>query len=126
MHEFAESLATAVREARNRLGKTQSELSELIDASPRTILNIENREANPKLHILFPLIRSLNIDPSDIFYPEREVSASAKKCLHAEIDRLNEEEAALLAETIHALIEMTKTKSGVYFGPEEQKSGPKQ
>ena len=119
MHEFAESLATAVREARNRLGKTQSELSELIDASPRTILNIENREANPKLHILYPLIRSLNIDPSVIFYPERDTSTSAKKGLHAEIDRLNEEEAALLTETIHALIDMAKTRSGVYFGPEQ-------
>lgn len=42
------------------------------------------------------------------------------------LDRLNEEEAALLAETIHALIEMTKTKSGVYFGPDDQKAGPKQ
>ena len=117
MHEFSESLATAVRDARIRLGKTQLELSELIDASPRTILNIENRDANPKLHILYPLIRILNIDPSDIFYPEREASASQKKCLHAEIDRLTEEEAALLEETIHALIEMVKTNASVYFGP---------
>ena len=118
MHEFSESLATAVRDARNRLGKTQLELSELIDASPRTILNIENKEANPKLHILFPLIRALNIDPSMIFYPEREITVSAKKNLHAEIDRLSEDEAARLAQTIHSLVEMVKSSLSIYIGPD--------
>ena len=41
MHEFSEALARAIRDARNRLGITQSEASEMIEASPRTILNIE-------------------------------------------------------------------------------------
>ena len=61
MHDYSDALANAVRNARQRLGKTQAEVSELIEASPRTILNIENRKANPKLHILFPLVLFYNL-----------------------------------------------------------------
>ena len=123
MHDFSNALATAVLDARNRLGKTQSETSELIDASPRTILNIENREANPKMHILYPLIRKLNIDPTSIFYPEREHESPAKRGLHAEVDCLTEEEAGVILPVFRDLVLLVRRKSGVYFGPVDDNSG---
>lgn len=119
MHDYSDALARVVREARNRLGKTQSEISELIDASPRTILNIENREANPTMHILYPLIRNLNIDPTLIFYPEREHESPAKRGLHAEVDCLTEEEASIIMPVFRDLVVLLRRKSGVYFGPME-------
>ena len=108
MHEFSEALARAIRDARNRLGITQSEASEMIEASPRTILNIENGKANPKLQILYPLIRCLKIDPAEIFFPERGIDTPAKRGLYAEIDQLSEKEAELLAPTLHTVIDMMK------------------
>ena len=83
MHDYSDALANAVRNARQRLGKTQAEVSELIEASPRTILNIENRRANPKLHILFPLVQRLNIDPMELFFPgSKRRNASKKRASH--------------------------------------------
>lgn len=122
MHEFSEALARAIRDARNRLGITQSEASEMIEASPRTILNIENGKANPKLQILYPLIRCLKIDPAEIFFPERRIDSPAKRRLYAEIDQLSEKEAELLAPTLHIVIDMIKTQAGLYFGLEQEKA----
>ena len=122
MHDFSNALAIAVRDARIRLGKTQSETSELIDASPRTVLNIENREANPKMHIMYPLIRKLNIDPVSIFYPERALESPAKRGLHAEVDCLTEEEAAMITPIFRDLIVLVRGTRGVFFGPKESNS----
>ena len=122
MHEFSEALARAIRDARNRLGITQSEASEMIEASPRTILNIENGKANPKLQILYPLIRCLKIDPAEFFFPERRIDSPAKRRLYAEIDQLSEKEAELLAPTLHIVIDMIKTQAGLYFGLEQEKA----
>ena len=123
MHDFSNALASAVRDARNRLGKTQSETSELIDASPRTILNIEKSAANPKMHILYPLIRKLNIDPTAIFYPEREHESPAKRGLHAEVDCLTEEEATMITPIFRDLVVLARKNGGVYFGPRGDASG---
>ena len=116
MHDYSDALANAVRNARQRLGKTQAEVSELIEASPRTILNIENRRANPKLHILFPLVQRLNIDPMELFFPDRKEETPAKNGLHIEIDRLSEEEADQITPVIKDLIALVRRKS-YYFGP---------
>lgn len=36
----------------------------------RTVMNIENYKANPKMHMLFPLLRALRIDARTVFNPE--------------------------------------------------------
>jgi len=65
-HEFGD----AIRNGRLKLGLTQNQIAEQIDVDVRTILNIENYKGNPKMEILFPLIRALNLDANVIFYPE--------------------------------------------------------
>lgn len=52
------------------LNLTQSEVAEKVDADVRTILNIENHKGNPKWEVLHPLIRTLKIDATTLFYPE--------------------------------------------------------
>ena len=123
MHDFSDVLARVVRDARKRLGKTQSETSEMIGASPRTILKIENKKANPKMQIMYPLIRHLNIDPGLIFYPEREHDLPAKRWLHAEVDCLTEQEADSILPVFRDLVLLARRRSGVYFGPTDGNSG---
>lgn len=85
-------------------------------------LNIENREANPKMHIMYPLIRKLNIDPVSIFYPERALESPTKRGLHAEVDCLTEEEAAMITPIFRDLIVLVRGTRGVFFGPKESNS----
>lgn len=54
------------------MGLTQGEVADVIHIDNRTVLNIENYRGNPKLKILYPLIRLLQIDPSEIFYLEMQ------------------------------------------------------
>lgn len=96
MLNYAEILGDIVRKARSELELTQSEVAERIDVDARTILNIENHKGNPKLEVLFPLIRELKIDPSTIFYPEMDLSRAGivqmnqllSKCSDQEVDAL--------------------------------------
>lgn len=96
MLNYAEILGNTVRKARSGLELTQSEVAERIDVDVRTVLNIENHKGNPKLEVLFPLIRELKIDPSTIFYPEMDHSRAGivqmnqllSKCSDQEVDAL--------------------------------------
>ena len=42
----------------------------MADIDVRTVMNIENHKANPKMEVLYPLIRALRIDARTIFNPE--------------------------------------------------------
>ena len=96
MLNYAEILGDIVKKARSGLELTQSEVAERIDVDVRTILNIENHKGNPKLEVLFPLIRELKIDPSTIFYPEMDHNRAGivqmnqllSKCSDQEVDAL--------------------------------------
>lgn len=70
MDAFSRPLGDVVRNRRTEIGLTQIQLAELIHAEKRTILNIENYKGNPKMEILYPLVRKLKINPISIFYPE--------------------------------------------------------
>ena len=65
-------LGDIIKLNRERQGLTQAELAERSKISVRTIIKIESDGGNPTLEILYPLVRALNIDPNDLFYPERE------------------------------------------------------
>ena len=71
MNEFTKPLADAIRQARAQLGLTQEQVAELAGTDPMNIMKMENinRNANPALTTLYPVIRALNIDPQVIFYP---------------------------------------------------------
>ena len=81
MHDYSRSLGVAVKKSRKQMGLTQVKLAELIGVESRTIINIEGCEGNPLLENLYPLIRTLKIDPWDVFYPELKQRDAAKKKL---------------------------------------------
>lgn len=53
-----QSLAESARRARKELGLSQAQLADKPHIDARTILNIENGKGNPKMEILYPLIRA--------------------------------------------------------------------
>lgn len=66
MPDYSNTLGDAVRRARMKLDLTQSEVAESIDVDVRTVLNIENSKGNPKMEVLYPLVRALKIDAKDM------------------------------------------------------------
>lgn len=97
-------LGNMVRKARLAHGLTQEQLAELIGIDQRTILNIENHKGNPKFEILFPLIRALKIDPSEIFYPELQEGTPALGQLRALLSDCSADEAATLVAVCRSLL----------------------
>ena len=59
MYKFSRSLGGAVKNARIELGLTQARVADQVNIDPRTVMNIENYNANPKMEIMFPLVRAL-------------------------------------------------------------------
>lgn len=109
MQEFSRPLSDAVKKARSSLGLTQGQLAEKINIDQRTILNIENCKGNPKMKILYPLIRALKIDAREIFNPEMERDDPAISRLRFTIESCSEKEAETLIPVVDAVLEALRS-----------------
>ena len=67
MQEYVQILGDVIRQERLKAGITQGELAEHAGIDSRTVLKIENHKGNPKMEVLYPLLRALNIDANRIF-----------------------------------------------------------
>ena len=110
MSDFARPLGDAIKQAREKRELTQSEVAALVNIDMRTVLNIENYKGNPKMEVLFPLVRALKIDPDEIFYPERFHQSSEVKHLHFLIDTCTEQEAAALVSVMETVLSVLRAK----------------
>lgn len=110
MQDFSRPLGDAVKRARSELGLTQNQVADKIDVDVRTVMNIENYKGNPKMEILFPLIRALNIDSREIFHPETQLENPAIRSLRFLIDQCSEEEAAALIPVIESILAALRAK----------------
>ena len=72
MQEYSRSLGDVIKRARGKLGLTQNEVADAADIDVRTVLNIENYKGNPKMEVLYPLVRALKIDAREISEEEAE------------------------------------------------------
>lgn len=113
---FQKPLGDAVLRARGESKLTQNQVAAMIEKDSRTVLNIEKYEGNPKLEVLYPLVRSLEIDPREIFYPERKLESPSIRRLRTLIDSCNEYEAAKLLPVVESLLSILHTDT-----PEEIK-----
>lgn len=105
MQEYASLLGNAVKKARLDMKLTQLEVADRIHADERTILNIEHSKGNPKLEILWPLLRTLGIDANDIFYPERTTESGAALHLQLFLSQCSEDELQLLSPICKSIID---------------------
>lgn len=110
MYDYSHSLATAVKNARIQLSMTQREVANAADIDDRTVLNIENGKGNPKLEVLYPLVRVLRINPNEIFYPEHINGTSEQYQLHKIIDDCTEQEAAALLSAVSSILDVIRNK----------------
>lgn len=110
MPNYEKPLGDAVRKARVMLGLTQRSLAEKLGVDERTILNIENYHGNPEMKNFFPLVRMLNIDPWEIFYPELEQGNPSFRQLRIELKECSDAEIAALLPVMQAALTIVKNK----------------
>ena len=104
MHDYSRSLGDAVKRARGRLDLTQRQVAEAADIDVRTVLNIENYKGNPKLEVLYPLLRVLLIDSREIFNPEFQREAPALVQLRLLVEDCNEIEAEAVIPILQSVL----------------------
>lgn len=105
-----QALATSVKEARQRLNLTQAEAANLANVDSRTLLNIEGGKGNPTFEVLHSLIRTLNIDSQEIFYPELLRKTPWLQELRILVESCNESEAEALLHTLQAVLKVLRSK----------------
>ena len=94
-----------MRKARHKAKLSQAELAEILGIGLRTVGDIENYRSNLTMETLYPLIRTLNIDPVEIFYPESTDSTNGAAAeLKAKLATCTEDEAILLYEICDAAL----------------------
>ena len=108
MPGYSYPLGDAVKRARDRLGLTQGEVADAIGNDARTVLNIENYKGNPKMEVLYPLIRALHIDAREIFNPELQRDTPAIWKLRTLVEDCSEEEAEAITEVLQAFLKAVR------------------
>lgn len=120
MHAFSKPLGDAVRSARNSLKHTQAQVADLIDVDVRTIIHIENYQANPQMAVLYPLIRVLRIDANDIFHPEMQnkpMSAAMQRLCFL-MEGCSEREISALIPIIESILSVLRSENGIQISNE--------
>lgn len=113
MPEYSRPLGDAVKRARGKLGLTQNEVADAADIDVRTVLNIENYKGNPKMEVLFPLVRVLRIDAREIFNPEMQRESPALRQLRLLIEECSEEEAAAIIPVFQAVLTALRNQDAI-------------
>ena len=111
MYDPMQILGKVVKQARLERGLTQNDVAERIDVDVRTVLKIESQKGNPKMEILFPLIRELQIDPKEVFYPELQQENVALSQFQRFLSQCTEEEIQNLLPICEAVISVLRTSS---------------
>lgn len=104
MQEYSRSLGDVIKRARGKLGLTQNEVADAADIDVRTVLNIENYKGNPKMEVLYPLVRALKIDAREIFNPEIQRESPALRQLRLLIEECSEEEAEAIIPVFRSVL----------------------
>ena len=111
MSDYAHTLGDAVKRARGKSGLTQSEVADAANVDVRTVLNIENYKGNPKMEVLYPLIRVLKIDAKEVFYPEMQRESPALRQLRLLIEDCTEDEAASIIHIFNSVLSVLRERN---------------
>lgn len=111
MPEYSRPLGDAIKRARGKLDLTQNEVADAADIDVRTVLNIENYKGNPKMEVLYPLVRVLKIDAREIFNPEMQRESPALRQLRLLIEECSEEEAAAIIPVFQSVLTALRDKN---------------
>ena len=112
MPEYSRPLGDTVRKARKQQGLTKKQLADKINVDERTITSIETYRSNTTIEILYPLLRTLSIDPREVFNPEMGKESAAHYQLRTLIDKCSEDEAATILPVCEAVLSALRSKEG--------------
>ena len=113
MPEYSRPLGDTVRHARTQQGLTKKQLADKISVDERTITSIETYKSNTTIEVLYPLLRTLNIDPREIFNPEMGRESPAHFQLRTLIDKCSEQEAATILSVCETVLAALRSKDGI-------------
>lgn len=113
MSEYSRPLGDAVKRARGKAGLTQNEVADAADIDVRTVLNIENYKGNPKMEVLYPLVRTLKIDAREIFNPEMRRETPSLRQLRLLIEDCSEEEAATIIPVFQSVLTALRDQNAI-------------
>lgn len=113
MPEYSRPLGDSVKRARGRLGLTQNEVADAANIDSRTVLNIENYKGNPKMEVLYPLIRTLQIDAREVFNPEIHRGAPALRQLRILVEDCSEQEAEMMIPVFKSVLSVLRSKNAI-------------
>lgn len=111
MSEYTHTLGDIVKRARGKSGLTQSEVADAANIDVRAVLNIENYKGNPKMEVLYPLVRVLKIDAREIFNPEMQRESPALRQLRLLVEDCNEEEAAAIIPIFNSILSVLRERN---------------
>ncbi len=111
MHDKYEVLSNTIKEAREKLGMTQKDVAEKANVDSRTVLNMENKHGEPKFEVLYSVIRTLHIDPRDLFYPELKHDTPAMDRLRIMLKDCTDDEIAQLIPVIGAVLTVMRSSA---------------
>ncbi len=111
--EYARILGDVIKTEREAASFTQAELAEKTGIDSRTILNIENYHGNPKMQVLYPLIRALGIDANKIFYSCEGKSSTKLYKLELLLANCSEKEIEALIPVCTSVINAIRSKEPV-------------
>ncbi len=98
------------------MGREYNFSAHISSLSTGPVLNIENYKGNPKMEVLFPLVRVLKMDSREIFYPEMRRESPAIRRLRFLIEECSEEEAEALAPAIESILSVLRSKTAATVG----------
>ena len=75
-----------IKEARERMGLTQTELGALIGVTGSAITNYEKETSHPKEQIIYKLMETLNVDANYLFQDAVKIKAKQNDVTLAEYD----------------------------------------
>lgn len=111
MPEYSKALGDSVKRARGKLKLTQSEVASIAEVDVRTVLNIENYKGNPKFEVLCSIIRVLNLDTQEIFYPEMARESAPLTYLQQIIGGCTDDEAEMLIQIVTSVLSTLRDKN---------------
>ena len=77
---------------------------------------IENHEDTPKMAALYALIRVLEIDPREIFYPDQDCNTPTVEQLSLLIAQCSGQEAQLLLSAVRAILSAVRNRDDLLVG----------
>ena len=72
----------------------------------KTIRKIEHGESNPQFDVLYAIVTTLQIDPSEIFYPGSNQHSQARKMLEILFSECSDNQIAALLPIIRASLDV--------------------